>query len=217
MAIVLNLRAQFRDHQGGIKEIEVHRDGKLFFARSDAMLILYDLIGGRKLRGFYDSAGYDGALFDPYGATMIYQSDGRLHYWDLEKWRERMVVPGEINEYRDKSAHPAVGLTADGNNEGNIEFRKLETDSSDPPDFVLGSHDSYIEYICFHPSGKILASGSADMTLRFWDVPGRKPISTHRVHDDFVTAIAFNPQGNIVVTGDYSGILKIWDFKMEGL
>jgi len=216
MEIVLGLRTEFRDHQGGIREIAVSPDGKFFFARSDQMLILYDLMSGKKLRGFYDSAGYEGAMFERCCPTLVYQSGERVHYWDLDTWQERMVVPGEIHEMRDKSAHPGVGLVADGNNEGNIEVRKIEADPYDPPEFVLRGHGNYIEYVTFHPSGKILASGSADMTLRFWDIASRKEISSHRAHDDFVTAIAFSPDGSVVITGDYSGVLRLWDFKVTG-
>jgi len=215
MEVGLTPRAEFKDHQGGIKEIRVHPKGKFFFARSDEMLILYDLSGDRKLRGYYNSAGYEAAMFDPGGSSLVYMSDDKLHYWDLEKWHELMSIPGELHEFRDGDAHAGIGLKADGTNDGTIEFRKLEADETDPPDFVLGSHDNYIEYVCFHPSGKILASGSADMTLRFWDVIGKKPISTHKVHSDFVTAIAFSPDGKTVITGDYSGMLKIWNLEIK--
>jgi WD40 repeat protein len=215
MEIGLTQRAEFKDHQGGIKEIRVHPSGRLFFARSDEMLILYDLSTERKLHGYYSSTGYEAAMFDPGGRSLVYMSDERLHYWDLEKWREFMSIPGEIFELRDKDAHVGVGLKADGTNEGTIEFRKLEADENDPPEFVIGSHDNYIEYVCFHPSGKILASGSADKTLRFWDVIGRKQISVFKVHSDFVTAIAFSPDGKTAITGDYSGVLKIWNLEIK--
>jgi len=215
MQIGLNQRAEFKDHQGGIKEIGVHPEGKIFFARSDGMLILYDLTKDRKIHGFYNSAGFEAAMFDPGGRSMIYMSDDRLHYWDLSKWHEFLVVPGEVHEFRDTDSHVGIGLKADGNNEGSIEFRNLEADETDPPDFVLGSHDNYVEYVRFHPSGKIVASGSADMTLRFWDVVERKPVSTHKAHSDFVTAIAFSPDGKTVITGDYSGVLKIWDLEIK--
>ncbi len=215
MQIRLNPRAEFKDHQSGVKDIKVHRDGKLFFARSDDMLVLYDLKENRKVRGFYDSAGYEAATFDAVNPLMIYMSDEKLHYWDLALWRETMVLPGELHEFRDRDAHAGVGLSADGTNEGNIELRRIDAEPSDPPQAVLEGHTNYIEYVQFHPAGKILASGSADMTLRFWDLEARKEISVHRVHDDFVTAIAFSPNGSVLVTGDYSGKLKVWDLTIN--
>ena len=85
MDITLTQITELRDHQGAIKEIEVHKDGRLFFARSDDMLILYDLKENRKVTGFYDSAGYDAAIFDPSGNMLVYMSDEKLHYYKMEK------------------------------------------------------------------------------------------------------------------------------------
>ena len=214
MEIGLNLRTEFHDHQGGIKDADIHHNGRLFFTRSDEMLILYDLVSNRKIIGFYDSAGYDAASFDPCGLMLIYSSGDHLHYWDIAREREAMVVPGVLSEFRDRDVHAGLRLSADGNNEGNIEIRKLDADPDGPPECVLEGHKGYIEYVRFHPNGKILASGSADMTLRFWNLESRQEISSHKVHDDVVTAIAFTPDGSIAVTGDYSGILKVWDLKI---
>ncbi len=211
MEIKLNLRKEFHDHQGAVREIRVRPDGKLFLARSDDMLVLYDLDEGRKLRGFYDSAGYDGAAFGPEGNTLLYMSDEKIHYWDLAIWRERMVLRGELFESRDTDAHIGIGLWADGGVSGSIAVRRLDADEGEPPEFTLEGHTSYIEYVCFHPSGKFLASGAADKTIRFWNLEAQSEVSNMRVHDDSVTAIGFSPDGKTMISGDYSGCLKVWD------
>ncbi len=214
MEIQITQRGEITDHQGGVKDLDVHPNGKIFFARSDEMLVIYDIREGRKLKGFYDSAGYESAMFDPATGMLVYQSDEKLHFWDLATWRERMVHAGELFEFRNSDMHPESGLYAVAGEGGRIELRTITADSFDSPDFVLEGHGNYVEYVRFHPSGKILSSGSADMTLRFWDIPGRQEISSHKVHSDFVTAIAFNPSGNVMISGDYKGNIKIWDFKI---
>lgn len=214
MEIGLTLKSDVTGHQGGIKEIGVHKDGRLFFARSDEMLVVYNLETGKRVKGFYDSSGFDAAAFDSLTGNLIYLSEEKLHFWDPSLWRERMILAGELVEFRDTDIHPASGMLANGNNDGTIEIRRVESDSYEEPEMILEGHKNYIEYTCFHPAGKILASGSADMTLRFWDLVARKEISSHKVHSDFVTALAFNGTGDIMISGDYSGNIKIWDFKV---
>ena len=216
MEVVLRQITGFSDHQDAVREISIHPDGKVFFARSDSMLIIYDFHGYRKIRGFYDSSGYDAAIFDGDGKYLIYKSDDSLHYLDLSIWKDRMVIPGELNEYRDQDTHTGIGLKVDGKENGSIEVRNIIADDYDPPEFVLEGHTNYVEYARFYPTGKILASGSADKTLKFWDIMERKEISTHKIHDDFVTAIAFNKEGTLMITGDYSGKIKVWEIKISG-
>jgi WD40 repeat protein len=216
MEVVLRQIAELKDHQDAVREIGIHPDGKVFFARSDAMLVIYDFHEYRKIKGFYDSSGFDAAILEGDGKYLVYLSDGNLHYLDLNIWKERMVIPGELFEYRDQDMHSGIGLKVDGKEGGSIEVRKIYADEDDPPEFVLQGHTNYIEYARFYPTGKILASGSADKTLKFWDMVERKEISTHKIHDDFVTAIAFNKDGTMMITGDYSGKMKVWEIKISG-
>lgn len=216
MEVLLSRLKEFSDHHDAIKEICVHPDRDFFFTRSDAMLILYCLKEFTKIRGFYDSLGYDAAMFDSDGKNLVYMSDEKVHFMDLSIWKERMVLPGELMEYRDEDMHAGVGLKVDGKDDGSIEVRKIFADEYDPPEFVLEGHTNYIEYAQFHPNGKILATGSADMTLKFWNIAEQKEISSHQIHDDVVTAIAFNAEGNMMITGDYSGTTRVWEIKISG-
>ena len=214
MEIQLNLKSELSDHQGAIREIQIHQDAKMFFARSDDMLILYDLKRNRKIKGFYGSAGFEGATFASDGKSLLYFSEEKIHFWDLGTWKEKMVISGELYETRDRDAHAESGLWAISTEQNAIAVRRLETDEDDPPDFILEGHTNYIECLRFHPTGKVLASGAADKTIRFWDIQERSEISNWQVHEDFVTSLAFSPDGKIVISGDYSGNLKIWDMKM---
>jgi len=214
MEINLNMRTEITDHLGAVKEIDVHSDGSMFFARSEQMLVIYRLQDGKRLKGFYGSSGYDAAMFDAIGRMLIYQVDDRLYYWDLKAWRDRMTILGSLVEFRDVDMHPGVGLAADGGQDGKITVSKITADEYDPPEFILEGHTNYIEYLQFHPNGRILASSSADFAVKFWDLQNHSQISSQKLHNDFVTSIAFNADGSVMVTGDYSGKIKIWDVKI---
>lgn len=54
---------------------------------------------------------------------------------------------------------------------------------ADPPDGVrlvgtLRGHTGHIGQLSWSPDGRLLASPSADKTLRIWDVPSRRPAYT---------------------------------------
>jgi WD40 repeat protein len=130
-------------------------------------------------------------------------------------WAETMVIPGELREVRKIDADIGAGLWAKGEEDGSISLRGLNMEEEDPPEFSLKGHSGWLEIIRFHPSGKFLASGASDKTIRFWDIEEKTEVASFEVHDDYVTAIGFSPDGRIMVSGDYSGHLKVWDLSVS--
>ncbi|KAJ5067121.1 transducin beta-like protein [Anaeramoeba ignava] len=78
-------------------------------------------------------------------------------------------------------------------------------------------HDSPILDITFDPSGRLLASGSADQTVRVWHV--EKQIATHnlRGHQNFVSKVMFHPDPNslILFSASEDSSFKIWDLRKK--
>ena len=59
--------------------------------------------------------------------------------------------------------------------------------------------------------GRQLATGSADQTVRLWDVPTGLEQRVFRGHTSSVLRVVCAPDGWRIVSGDEAGILKVWD------
>lgn len=65
-----------------------------------------------------------------------------------------------------------------------------------------------VRSVAWSPDG-LLASGSADKTIKIWD-KNYKCIAELEHDDDWVTAVAWSPDG-LLASGSYDNIVKIWD------
>ena len=76
----------------------------------------------------------------------------------------------------------------------------------------LTGHTDWVDSVAFSPDGKTLASGSADGTVRLWDVAtGRAVGSPLTGHTDFVASVAFSPDGKTLVSGSGDHTVRLWD------
>jgi len=57
----------------------------------------------------------------------------------------------------------------------------------------------------------VVASGSADKTVRLWDPRSGRALATLEGHTDGVTAVAFAPDGAVVASGSLDATVRLWD------
>ncbi|HEX6484564.1 MAG TPA: WD40 repeat domain-containing protein [Ktedonobacteraceae bacterium] len=79
--------------------------------------------------------------------------------------------------------------------------------------FTLEGHTWSVLALAFSADGQLLASGSADKTLRVWDLESKQEIRCCKGHMLGLTSIAFAPNGSILASGSFDKTLCLWSME----
>src|ERR1039458_6622125 len=72
-------------------------------------------------------------------------------------------------------------------------------------------HANDVTSVAFSPDGRLVLTGSKDMTARLWEAASGNEIRRFEGHTDRVTAVAFSPDGHEVLTGSGDKSARLWD------
>ncbi len=75
---------------------------------------------------------------------------------------------------------------------------------------AITGHSGEIFEIAFSPDSTMLASASADNTVKIWNTADGSLRFTLTGHTDRVLSLAFSPQGDLLLSGSQDGTVKKW-------
>ena len=67
--------------------------------------------------------------------------------------------------------------------------------------------------VSFSSDGRYVASGSADQTVKIWEIQTNKCLSTLQGHTSEVLSVSFSSDGRYVASGSRDQTVKIWEIQ----
>ena len=76
---------------------------------------------------------------------------------------------------------------------------------------ILQGHTRMVYAVAFSPDGKTLASGSADTTIKLWDVATGQERAALKGHTNVAEGVCFSPDGQRLASVGKDQTVRVWD------
>jgi serine/threonine protein kinase len=139
---------------------------------------------------------------------------GALRLWDLDSPpRERIVLQTFETEVYSLAFSPDQRTLAWGS--GVLNGLVCLADLTDPTlnqMTLLHRHKAQVDALTYSPDGKMLATGSRDLTVCWWDLtqPEPKELSVFKGHKGDITGVAFSPDNKTLASASQDGTVRLW-------
>lgn len=201
------------------------QDKYLASGSEDRTMRLWDLHAGQCIKALQGSSNWVWSVaFSPQGDMLASgHGDRQVHLWEVDSGDHLETLPSAERAIWSVAFSPQGNLLASCNEDGNVRLwrllsRKGNSTKCDPVkhdstkrDTSLSGHSKAIWSVAFSPDGDYLASGSADQTIRIWDMGTGKCLRTLTGHGHWVCSVTFHPQNGQLASGSYDRTLKLWD------
>ena len=74
-------------------------------------------------------------------------------------------------------------------------------------------HVGQVKALTFSLNGKLLASGSDDLTVKIWDIQADKVLWTLQGHSITLSSLSFSSDAENLASCSEDGVIKIWSVK----
>jgi WD40 repeat protein len=208
--------ATLAGHDDAVLSVAFSPDGELVASGGwDNRIWLWDRATGKKLR-FLE--GHKGGIlslaFSPDGKWLVSGSEDRTaRLWEAETGRHVLTLPGHQSYVNSVTFVGSEGhhLIATGDVTGIVRLWDIDSIGQRDELITLRGHEGPVSVLSFSRNAPLVASGSWDKTVRFWDLRTRKVVGQLTAHRDAITALKFSPDGKLLATGSKDSTVRLWN------
>jgi WD40 repeat protein len=213
-AVMLKQLLQVDD---SVLAMAISKDGaKLAAGGTDRIVRVFDIGSGKLEHAVENHADWIlGLAFTPDAKAIVTGSrDKTAKVWDLANKESLLTFPDHQNIVNNVTMTPDGKFGLSAGEDGTIRIWQA-TDMSKQIGKAtksLTGHGKAVFRIASHVGGKkpMMASCSADMTVRLWDPIAGTALKTLSGHTDWVFAVAISPDGELVAGGAANGEVRVW-------
>lgn len=223
------LRATLSGHSGSVVSIAFSPDKQtLASATNGESVKIWNIVTGEVKRELTSPAQIHSVVFSPSGNVLVgvgFRDTGKkrnglntmadvgLRMWDTRTNKPPRLI--NTSTFILSAAFSADGRTIatggcgrDCEKGGELIIWDAENGK---PKAVLKGHSQAVLTVLFSPDNKMIASGSADKTIKLWDVQGGALIRTLTGPTDMIKSVSFSPDGKLVACASDDKSVRVWD------
>ncbi|MEA5571235.1 eIF2A-related protein [Calothrix sp. UHCC 0171] len=188
-------------NSGQVNNINLSQDGKhLVSANTDGTIKIWNLDGS--LISTYHSPNLqisDIAISNDSQIIVSSSDDKIVRIWDFPKPKKQNQAIYSLDFHPQNNEFIAAGW------EG-----KVTTWHNNQPQNSFTAHHNIISTVKFSHDGKIIATGSADKTVKLWNAQTHQLLLTLTGHTNRITSISFSPDNHFLASASSDKTVKIW-------
>lgn len=201
--------AEIEAHRGTVSGAAYTEDGRQIVSTgADGTMKLWDAGNYRVVRTIELDDGPATALALSGRHALTGHANGKVVLWDIDKAEKIATV------HRNEANIWSVAFTGDPNRfaTASHDWKVTLWDARQPsaPLAVLDGHENAVHALAYAPQQLLLASGSADRTVRLWSLDTLSLKRNYSGPRDFVTSLAFSNNGKQLAAGALDGRIHLW-------
>jgi len=138
--------------------------------------------------------------------------DTNIKLWDIRCKDASMTCKGHSSGVRHVKFSPDGKWVASGSDKGEVKIHDLTTGRVVQEFGGPGTHTNSITGLEFHPQEYLMATSSADKTVKVWDLDTMCLLETTPPETTGVRALAFHPDGRCLFSALQDG-LRVWQWE----